>query len=134
MPQGMNRIAKSLIAVGMLGALAFGVKAYATPDYYTPATVAGLTRPCAYYSGTNYQVTTAVGSSAQSTASAVGTANYRVLCTTDSYFAQGTNPTAGTTSGRFITNLPELVVLRSGDKLAFRAVTTIGNCDVTECK
>lgn len=109
--------------------------AHATLDNdITPNGGINMIRPCGYHTDLTYQVTTATGSSAQSTANPGSKASWRVLCTTDSYFAQGTNPTAASTDARVIANLPEWIVLRSGDRLAFRAVASAGNCDVTECR
>lgn len=109
--------------------------AFATLDNdITPNGGINMIRPCGYHTDLTYQVTTATGSSAQSTANPGGKASWRVLCTTNAYFAQGTSPSAASTDPQIVANLPEWIVLRAGDKLAFRAVASAGNCDVTECR
>lgn len=120
------------LVVALVG---FAAIAHATLDNdITPNGGINLIRPCGYHTDLTYQVTTATGSSAQSTANPGGKASWRVLCTTDSYFAQGASPSATSTDPRIIANLPEWIVLRTGDRLAFRAVASAGNCDVTECR
>ncbi len=114
--------------------LLIGGAAYAVQDHYSPNTNGELTRTCGYY-GTGGSQSTLTGSSQQASFTGTGViGNVRVICTTDTYFAQGTNPTAGTTGPWFVANLPEWVALRGNDKLAFRAVSAAGNCVIQECK
>lgn len=108
--------------------------ALATQDNFTAQTSANLTRPCQYYSGISFQVATTTGSAAASSANTGAPGNFRVLCTSDTYFAQGSAPTATAAKGHFVANIPEWVVLRNTDKLSFLAVTASGVCDVTECR
>lgn len=129
----MNKATPVLIALVVLGTAWL---ASATQDNdITPNGAANMTRPCAYHTQLNYTVPTSTGSSAQSTANPGSKAPWRVVCSTDTYYAQGLGPTAPSPSGPWFTaNLPEWVVLRPSDRLAFRAVASDGKCVVTECR
>lgn len=89
------------------------------------------TRACRYPFAPT-QVTTS--GTSQQTAALKGETVYRVLCASDTYVSQGSNPTAASTSMRVVANSELYVLMKGSDKLALLQVSTSGVCEVTECQ
>lgn len=112
--------------------LGLGVVAVAQTRRYSSDDAANFTRACAFPNAPT-QITTS--GSSQQTAVLRSATVYRVLCAEAAYVAQGSNPTAATTSMRVVKDAELYVLSRnSTDKLAFRQVSTSGVCEVTECQ
>lgn len=117
-----------------LAALILGIAGVALAETrrYSTTDAANFTRACRFPNAPQ-QITTS-GSSQQTTVLKAATV-YRVLCAASAYVAQGSNPTAASTSLRIVADV-ELYVLSGNatDKLAFKQVASAGVCEVTECE
>lgn len=122
------KLSKTLLPF-LLSLLVVGV-VYAQTVQYTSTSSANYARACRFPNAPT-QITTS--GTSQQTGTLKKNTVYRVLCTSETYFAQGSNPTAATTSARIMTG-SELWVLSLGDLLAFRQVAATGTCEVTECQ
>lgn len=75
---------------------------------------------------------TSTATAAITTTGASGDSTVRVVCSTDSYIAAGTSPTAASTTSKMPAWAIEYFTLGSGQKMAFLAINAAGSCDVTK--
>jgi hypothetical protein len=109
------------------------VYAVSETELYPQQTALNYQRACRWGAAAGTKITTS--GSSQQTAALSGRTVYRVLCSTDTYIAQGSNPTAAASTGlRLVGNDTLWLLTKANDKIAFIQQTSAGTCEFVECQ
>lgn len=119
------------VIVAVVAVLA--IRSFAETELYPQQTALNFQRACRYGAATGTKITTS--GTSQQTAALNGRAVYRVYCSTNTYVAQGSNPTAAAATSLTLVGDDVLWILaKANDKLAFIQQTTAGTCEFVECQ